>query len=67
MLFFDKEKYRKTMQVKNIYVYTKCNNNAFPVCPRCRTPLEREYQAFCDRCGQKLGWEKYEEITPTYK
>ena len=32
---------------------------AFPICPRCETPLEREYQAFCDRCGQALLWRDY--------
>ncbi len=31
-------------------------NLANPVCPRCNCSLEREYQAFCDRCGQHLLW-----------
>ena len=31
----------------------------FPVCPRCPNSLEREYQAFCDRCGQALLWRDY--------
>lgn len=26
----------------------------FPVCPRCGITIEREYQSFCDRCGQCL-------------
>ena len=29
---------------------------SFPVCPHCKTSLEREYQSFCDRCGQRLSW-----------
>ena len=28
------------------------------VCPRCGITLEREYQAFCDRCGQRLDWKE---------
>lgn len=32
---------------------------AYPMCPRCRVTLEREYQNFCDRCGQKLKWAVY--------
>lgn len=26
------------------------------ICPRCRRPLGRDYQAYCDRCGQHLAW-----------
>ena len=26
------------------------------VCPRCGITMEREYQSFCDRCGQHLDW-----------
>lgn len=28
----------------------------YPVCPRCGITMEREFQQFCDRCGQKLDW-----------
>ena len=34
---------------------------AYYVCPRCHITLEREFQAFCDRCGQRLDWDHYEE------
>lgn len=27
------------------------------VCPRCDITLDREYQAYCDRCGQCLDWD----------
>lgn len=44
---------------------TKCrtyrNGNqitSYPVCPRCYISMEREYMAFCDRCGQKLAWDR---------
>ena len=29
------------------------------VCPRCKLTLEREYMAYCDRCGQCLKWKKF--------
>ncbi len=28
----------------------------YPLCPLCKSPLDREYMAYCDRCGQKLSW-----------
>ena len=30
---------------------------AFPVCPQCGQTMEREFQSYCDRCGQCLDWE----------
>lgn len=39
---------------------------AYPVCPGCRMTIDREYQSYCDRCGQKLVWirsiEEMEEV-----
>lgn len=37
------------------------SGDIFPVCPQCGCALEREYQAFCDRCGQRLDWEGFED------
>ncbi len=40
----------------------------FSVCPRCKSTLECEYQSFCDRCGQKLDWRKFNDtIVVTYR
>jgi len=36
---------------------------SFPVCPQCGTTMEREYQPFCDRCGQRLDWNNFSEAT----
>lgn len=33
----------------------------FAVCPQCGCSLAREYQHFCDRCGQKLDWGSYDK------
>lgn len=54
--------YRLSMPVTH---YRRCPTNSesyttFPVCPRCGCSLERDYQAFCDNCGQRLNWAAYE-------
>ena len=51
------ESYRQPMNVTEIHL---CGDStAYPVCPRCRITIEREYQAYCDRCGQALSWKAY--------
>lgn len=37
-----------------------------PVCPRCKSRIEQEYQSFCDSCGQKLAWDSYHHATPMH-
>ena len=46
--------YRQPMQVRTLARYR--SGGTFPVCPQCGSALEREYQRYCDRCGQRLGW-----------
>lgn len=36
---------------------------AFPICPGCGCTLEREFQNYCDRCGQKLSWDDYRRLS----
>lgn len=36
-----------------IYLFT------YPICPRCGMPMEREYQRFCEHCGQALSWSRF--------
>ena len=48
--------YRSPFPVKEFHIRCK---NVYPICPRCRTPLDREYMHFCDRCGQQLDWSQY--------
>lgn len=38
------------------------SGGTFPLCPQCGLPLEREYQSFCDRCGQKLSWKHLNRV-----
>lgn len=52
--------YRKPMAVKEM-VYYPAENGAFARCPRCRITMEREYVRYCDRCGQCLDWDSYDD------
>lgn len=49
--------YRTSMRVTECITYD--NYSAYPICPKCNCTFEREYQTFCDRCGQKLSWTGY--------
>lgn len=51
------ESFRLPMAVNEIHLHR--NNMAFSVCPRCRITLDRDYQAYCDRCGQALNWKHF--------
>lgn len=48
------------MQVSQI-LYISELTGSFPVCPACKVTLEREYQNYCDRCGQRLGWKGFRQ------
>lgn len=37
----------------------------YSVCPNCCTTLDREYMAYCDRCGQRLSWNVYNRAKKT--
>lgn len=57
--------YRIAMQVTHYreHLFLNVSHLTFPVCPRCQCNIEREYQAFCDRCGQKLSWDFFHHAT----
>ena len=48
--------YRIPKRVRKIRIYP--DNCYFGVCPRCNNSLDREYQTFCNCCGQRLDWSK---------
>lgn len=50
------ESYRTPMQVTHLRKYRA---TAYYICPRCSMTMEREFMAYCDRCGQCLSWENY--------
>lgn len=43
------------------------HDGLYPVCPQCRCTIEREYQGFCDRCGQALDWDEYDRALITIR
>lgn len=48
---------RLPLPVTQAIALPSSNHSAlFPVCTACNCSLEREYQSFCDRCGQPLNW-----------
>ena len=56
--------YRLPMQVTAARLFRfQSGETTFPICPRCGCTFEREYQAYCDRCGQMLSWKKYKNAT----
>lgn len=49
--------YRFPMPVAELMVFSSSfGRTAYYVCPRCHITMEREYQSYCDRCGQRLEW-----------
>lgn len=69
-LIYKELMYRVPMQVTTIIMYKP--DYGFPQCPKCEVTIERDYQKFCDRCGQKLSWKHYSkakiiDLSPPYK
>lgn len=55
--------YRAPMPVTELMAFeTRQRKDYYYVCPRCRITLEREFVAYCDRCGQHLGWKGYKKV-----
>lgn len=52
--------YRVSMRATAVRAYPECSSlYTYPLCPRCEKPMEREYQAFCNNCGQALCWKGF--------
>lgn len=54
--FIDAISYRIALPVTKIVQYPTYGY-CYPLCPRCKNSMEREYMRFCDRCGQKINWD----------
>ena len=50
--------YREPLRVTEILLLP--NGDCFSICPRCKVTLERDYQSYCDRCGQCLDWDDFD-------
>ena len=57
--------YRIALPVTKICQYS--SGDSYPVCPRCTETLDREYMAYCDRCGQCLNWDSFHWSTAEEK
>ncbi len=51
--------YRTPMPIMDVATYL--SGDMYATCPRCKTPLERDYQLYCDHCGQALDWHLWED------
>lgn len=59
--------YRVPMMVKDMVAfYHFPEDDVYYRCPRCQQLLEREFIAYCDRCGQCLDWRDYKKARLTY-
>ena len=59
--------YRVPMMVKDMVAfYHFPEDDVYYRCPRCQQLLEREFMAYCDRCGQCLDWSEYRKARRTY-
>lgn len=57
----------KAMQVAKVFYNDMAPAKySFPICPNCNITLEREYQSYCDRCGQMLSWKGYSQAEVIY-
>ena len=55
---------RMEIPIKEVMVFP--NGHAYYICPRCNLTLDREFMAYCDRCGQHLGWRNYKKANVVY-
>lgn len=59
--------YRVPMMVDEAILYRKAfEDDIYYCCPRCQNTLERDFAAYCDRCGQCLDWSEYRKAKRTY-
>lgn len=56
----DAASYRVALPVTKLIQYPTYGD-CYPLCPRCGRSMEREYMNFCDRCGQRLNWDRLNE------
>ena len=67
-LFLYSMSFRLGMQVTEVMVVPSglYGETGYYVCPRCSITMEREFMAYCDRCGQRLDWKHYKKAKVIY-
>lgn len=59
--------YRFAMPVTELMVFESGRRkDSYYVCPQCGITLDREFVAYCDRCGQHLDWKGYKKAKLVY-
>jgi len=59
--------YRFPMSVRELMIFPDTiNEYSAYVCPRCGITMEREFMAYCDRCGQCLDWKWHAQAKIVY-
>ena len=59
--------YRQPMPIREMLLLPfSGRTGCFYLCPRCHISLERDFMAFCDRCGQRLDWRDYKNAKALY-
>ena len=59
--------YRKPMCVTHAQIYSwRDGYTIYPICPRCGLSFEREYQKYCNCCGQHLHWKNFSKAIIVY-
>lgn len=59
--------YRVPMMVQEAMVFRRFpEDDIYYRCPRCQSLLEREFMAYCSRCGQCMDWRDYRKASRTY-
>lgn len=67
-MIFALASFRIPMPVTELKVFPDCRGRpAYYVCPQCGLTMEREFMAFCDRCGQRLDWRSYRNAKIVYQ
>lgn len=56
------------MCVRQVKCFEKLDGGfyCYSICPGCGITLERDYQAYCDRCGQRLSWREFSKAEVVY-
>lgn len=56
--------YRLGMRVREMMHLA---GGGYYLCPRCRVTLDRDFQSYCDRCGQHLDWTDYRKAKTVFE
>lgn len=62
-IIFMLSSYRAGMRISEVI---QLSDGGYYLCPRCKVTLERDFQRYCDRCGQCLEWTGFRKAKVIY-